>query len=805
MHFSLGGGTDVEDIPANATSYETAGLLPNVQYAVHVHAYRASVGESAASGDSSSVYTFANAPLGLTAASDAQNRITLGWGENSNPAGTEYFAENMNTAENSGWITTASWTTGVLECGIEYSFRVKARNHDGVETSYSALLTHEIACTGGAIPAGFSRPPQPPQASAENPFGEFGVVINGGDAIANRPIVKLTLFSGNDTERMALSNDEDFSNASIVPYKKEISWDLADRDSTSQISEVGPRDGVYVVYARFYTKYGVASPTVSDSIRLDMAPPMVEMTDFKNEYLATEEIAVAGKTESGAKIIFNLDSRKAGVIDAASDGKFLLALGKLEKGVHSLQLAARDEAGNSSDTLHLLFEVVAPTAPFSGASSIPESEVPSGNNGEAPSLPDIPASSGDDSRLSESSGPETGPEPETPLSKDTPASMSGEWSLLSVKPFPKETTTADVALIVEKFPEFKEIFEKLGLSDSNGADALHGVNLELPVLGKIMGIDSADVAASNLPAIDTPLAELSAYFKEKIPSDIVFVRTKDSNIDISSAMSFEGAQAQQKVSLVSGKSFQLILKPDHAAESIDGYFTYKKNHLSRAENPGMWNKVASLLGFVSVASAEDDIEEKMVLSEFEYRDEDGDGIWTADVKTPQVAGEYEVVTVLNYKDISLGKKTLRLVTVVDPEGYVYRLESDGVEARIPDVTVSLYWFNKERGAYELWDAEKYQQQNPQVTDERGAYSFLVPPGSYYLEAEAEGYLPYRSEPFEVVTGSGMHMNIRIEKETTWKEYLIWQNVLLAVFGVSLFYNFYSDRKERKRRKREETG
>ena len=66
-----------------------------------------------------------------------------------------------------------------------------------------------------------------------------------------------------------------------------------------------------------------------------------------------------------------------------------------------------------------------------------------------------------------------------------------------------------------------------------------------------------------------------------------------------------------------------------------------------------------------------EVEEKLVLIEFEYTDPDGDGIYTAQIQVPVVDGEYEIITVMDYEDPALGMKEVKLITVIDPEGYIY--------------------------------------------------------------------------------------------------------------------------------------
>ena len=196
-----------------------------------------------------------------------------------------------------------------------------------------------------------------------------------------------------------------------------------------------------------------------------------------------------------------------------------------------------------------------------------------------------------------------------------------------------------------------------------------------------------------------------------------------------------------------------------------------------------------------------EVEERLVLLEFEYTDLDGDGIYTAEIQAPIVEGEYEIITVMDFEDPKLGKKEIRLITVVDPEGYVYE-KIKNQELRIPGAIVSLYWLNPETKQYELWPAKEYQQENPQVTDVTGKYSFLVPEGLYYLKVEAPGYPTYQGKAFEIKEGSGIHYNIELKTKYWWLKVIDWKTILLLVVILLLLYNFYRDRiRERLLRKK----
>ncbi len=253
LDFVVGSGTDVDNIPANSTSYQSTGLSPNTAYAVHVHAYRSDRGESPASSNSSSVYTLANVPSSLSLTADSQTQITASWSANSNPSYTEYYIENITKGTNSGWITDTSWVSDNLECGTSYSFRVKARNGDGVETSFtSTVSTSTKDCSTGSAPPNFFKPPTPPT-------GGFKLIISRGNSPVSNHWVKLKLEGGPDTTQMAISTFPDFRNASRIKYQKEYNFDICSERSSCP-------SGIYTVYVRFYNQYGRPSKVISQKI-----------------------------------------------------------------------------------------------------------------------------------------------------------------------------------------------------------------------------------------------------------------------------------------------------------------------------------------------------------------------------------------------------------------------------------------------------------------------------------------------------------------------------------------------------------
>lgn len=367
--------------------------------------------------------------------------------------------------------------------------------------------------------------------------------------------------------------------------------------------------------------------------------------------------------------------------------------------------------------------------------------------------------------------------PEVPIeelvSKEAPLAFQGKWQLLLLPrkaefvlaPLPKA-----IRNLAQKFPTLEKTFKETGIVKITDVAKLKTVKLTLPRLKKI----------------------------EQIPTEIVFAKTGGKKIDLSAALSItEKGEPQQKISTISGKPLQLAVKPDKPVKSVKGYLVFKSKASQPTSLEFPLNSLLASLIFANPVFAKPQekpvrVEEKLVLLEFEYTDPDGDGIYTAEIQAPVIEGEYEIITVMDFEDPELGKKEIRLTTVIDPEGYLYEKDGDK-ETRIPGAIISLFWLNPETKQYEIWPAKEYQQENPQTTDVRGTYSFLVPEGYYYLKAETPGYLVYDGKPFEVKEGSGIHINIELKTKYWWLKIIDWKTILLAAVIILLLYNFYRDK------------
>ncbi len=623
---------------------------------------------------------------------------------------------------------------------------------------------------GGGGPSGgaFEKPKQP-----------LAIVINNGSIYTTTPQVVLSLFAGDNVKSMALSNYLDFSIVGQEPYIATRAWNLC-----APAQGNGPTDcpeGMYIVYAKYYTQYGQSSDPVYDTIiyKKQLTPPeQIENNQASSTYTAT--IAQQGS-------LFNF----------------------IQKTI---------------DFFTPEFLKRKPT-PVPAPIVIPK---------EAP--------------LSFRSAWELLPKPAiqryvfSPLSKQVFAltqelpTLGNIFNNTGITRTSELTKLRGVQLVLPGLS--KTIAIRSGAI--SGAPLAGGTvktpTLQTPAFGR-PGVLYKTISVAKLPSFaGIPIASLPASLKSKIPQEVVFARTANQKIDldVSVALNTTG-QLTQTIKTVSGQTLDLFVRPVAPANKVVGYMvlrdrTGRSVGASNQKNDSIAQKEANNFKF-SLASLPDslffgnpspatrstsiedvqasldksvtpellanaglpaDIDRKFVVSAFEYDDSNSDGIYEAHVQAPVVDGSYDILTLISYKDPDLGVRQIALTAVIDPEGYVYESFA-GRELRITAATVSLYTQTAD-GSYKLWPADDYSQQNPQITDRRGSYAFLVPDGSYYIAVSADGYQDYQSKPFTVHQGdSGIHMNLQLTPVNSVWQWLDWKAILLIIIILLLVHHLYLDR------------
>jgi len=118
--------------------WTNGGLLPNTPYMFRAQARNGDSDETPY-GRTNVTYTMAKPPSPADFSYVTDNSIRVNWASNGNPFGTLYRCQNTTNGADSGWISSTSWDSVDLAPFTVYSFRVKARNANGVETAWIDL------------------------------------------------------------------------------------------------------------------------------------------------------------------------------------------------------------------------------------------------------------------------------------------------------------------------------------------------------------------------------------------------------------------------------------------------------------------------------------------------------------------------------------------------------------------------------------------------------------------------------------------------------------------------------------------
>lgn len=83
-----------------------------------------------------------------------------------------------------------------------------------------------------------------------------------------------------------------------------------------------------------------------------------------------------------------------------------------------------------------------------------------------------------------------------------------------------------------------------------------------------------------------------------------------------------------------------------------------------------------------------------------------------------------------------GERSVNAKSILDPSGIVYEGLEDNV---VEGATAQVYTKGMFGLGEEVWDAEAYEQINPQITSSDGAFAWDVPTGEYKVKVTKEGY------------------------------------------------------------------
>jgi hypothetical protein len=343
--------------PTTSTLWSNSGLTPNTQYsyAITVTDY---AGNSSTT-STSSKYTLAAVPTGLSATSSGMSTVNLSWSANGNPDGTEYYAENLSEDHNSGWVTSTSASITGLSCGVSYSFQVKAKNADGVETSYGSSV---------------SPPASPCNYNPNTPSNLGGGYYTGGYWVNNNTptlYFSLTDPDSSDTVKynIQISTNSDFSNP-LVDY---TSGFMANNSYTSFTVGQAIGGGSYAVGSAGQTlpdnsvgyywrvmaidnhsassSYAVAN-SGAVAFKLDTVPPSAGVLSLVNATGSTVTLSYSGSTDNASGLVnpynfINTDNWDSSGNTSATGWTETLTV----SGTYHYKVRVTDVAGNYTDVL----------------------------------------------------------------------------------------------------------------------------------------------------------------------------------------------------------------------------------------------------------------------------------------------------------------------------------------------------------------------------------------------------------------------------------------------------------------------
>ncbi|XOB42584.1 MAG: IPT/TIG domain-containing protein [Candidatus Nealsonbacteria bacterium] len=240
---------------------------------------------------------------------------------------------------------------------------------------------------------------------------------------------------------------------------------------------------------------------------------------------------------------------------------------------------------------------------------------------------------------------------------------------------------------------------------------------------------------------------------EIVRIDTIMVCSAFGNIDLD--------LIDKRAHVIAGKEIAVFIKPSKPVSTLKGFLYFEKT--SQIEL-----KHTFYLPFISKVSAASVFAKTYEIQSFKFEGPDEKGFFKAILYMPPVTGEYKLGIDINFIDGT--EKSVEKIVLVDPEGYIYEQLKRG-ELRVKGAKASLFVFDKSTDGYILWPAESYDQKNPQITDQTGQYSFLVPEGKYYIKVEQIDYESYQSEAFEVREGEPIHFNIKLELKSFWQRIL----------------------------------
>lgn len=162
------------------------------------------------------------------------------------------------------------------------------------------------------------------------------------------------------------------------------------------------------------------------------------------------------------------------------------------------------------------------------------------------------------------------------------------------------------------------------------------------------------------------------------------------------------------------------------------------------------------------------------------------------ITAPPTKGSHKLTIIVVYENGTIDSISTEML--VDPYGYIFekkKIKGELMEIRIPSAEVTLFWFNTQENIWQKWPGEKFNQKNPQITDQTGEYMFMVPEGKYYLQINKLGYYLKKSEEFEI--NEIINKNIEVKPIfSVWQKF--WWLLIVPLIGLGAGIYFFAKKK-----------
>ena len=137
-----------------------------------------------------------NTPNNLSLNNNTEFQISTSWSTNLNLSTTTYYIENTTAGTNSGWTSDTSWTSTGLSCGTIYSFKVKAKDGNGLISDFSSpsTITTRGCVGGGGLPVNaidLSPTPTPTPSTTPTPTPTPTPILTDPQALLNSLLKQL--------------------------------------------------------------------------------------------------------------------------------------------------------------------------------------------------------------------------------------------------------------------------------------------------------------------------------------------------------------------------------------------------------------------------------------------------------------------------------------------------------------------------------------------------------------------------------------------------------------------------------------